>query len=58
MKLLMLAGGFGARLQMAVSDLLKALAPVGSVPFLHLQIGLTHTQIPPLGLHDVREFCP
>lgn len=36
--LLVLAGGFGTRLQSAVADVPKALAPVGSVPFLHLQI--------------------
>jgi len=33
-----LAGGFGQRLQSAVSAVHKALAPVGSAPFLHLQI--------------------
>ena len=38
MKLLVLAGGFGTRLQSVVSEVPKALAPVGSVPFLHLQI--------------------
>jgi D-glycero-alpha-D-manno-heptose 1-phosphate guanylyltransferase len=38
MKLLVLAGGFGRRLQTVVSAVPKALAPVGSVPFLHLQI--------------------
>ena len=38
MKLLVLAGGFGKRLQSVVASLPKALAPVGSVPFLHLQI--------------------
>lgn len=38
MKLLVLAGGFGTRLQSAVSGLPKALAPVCGVPFLHLQI--------------------
>lgn len=38
MKLLVLAGGFGTRLQSVVSDVPKALAPVGEVPFLHLQI--------------------
>lgn len=38
MKLLVLAGGFGTRLQSVVSAVPKALAPVGSVPFLHLQI--------------------
>ena len=38
MKLLVLAGGFGTRLQSVVSEVPKALAPVGDVPFLHLQI--------------------
>lgn len=38
MKLLVLAGGFGTRLQAVVAAVPKALAPVGSVPFLHLQI--------------------
>lgn len=38
MKLLVLAGGFGTRLQSVVTEVPKALAPVGDVPFLHLQI--------------------
>lgn len=38
MKMLVLAGGFGTRLKSVVSVVPKALAPVGSVPFLHLQI--------------------
>ncbi len=38
MKLLVLAGGFGTRLQSAVPGVPKALAPVGGVPFLHLQV--------------------
>ncbi len=38
MKLLVLAGGFGTRLQSVVSAVPKALAPVGGVPFLHLQL--------------------
>lgn len=38
MNLLVLAGGFGTRLKTAVSDVPKALAPVGGVPFLHFQI--------------------
>lgn len=38
MKLLVLAGGFGTRLQSVVNDVPKALAPVGNVPFLSLQI--------------------
>ena len=38
MKLLVLAGGFGRRLQSVVAELPKALAPVGNVPFLQLQI--------------------
>ncbi len=43
-KLLVLAGGFGTRLQSVVSSVPKALAPVGSVPFLHLQIEHWHKQ--------------
>ncbi len=38
MNLLVLAGGFGTRLQSVVSQVPKALAPVVGVPFLHLQI--------------------
>jgi D-glycero-alpha-D-manno-heptose 1-phosphate guanylyltransferase len=38
MKLLVLAGGFGTRMQSVVSQVPKALAPIGDVPFLHLQI--------------------
>ena len=38
MKLLVLAGGFGTRLQSVVTAVPKALAPIGNVPFLHLQI--------------------
>ncbi len=38
LKLLVLAGGFGTRLQAAVSDVPKALAPVANIPFLHYQI--------------------
>ena len=38
MKMLVLAGGFGTRLKTAVADVPKALAPVGGVPFLQLQI--------------------
>jgi len=38
MKLLVLAGGFGTRLQSVVAQVPKALAPVGHVPFLYLQI--------------------
>jgi D-glycero-alpha-D-manno-heptose 1-phosphate guanylyltransferase len=38
MKLLILAGGFGTRLQSAVAAVPKALAPVGGVPFLRLQL--------------------
>ena len=38
MKMLVLAGGFGTRLQSVVSAVPKAMAPVGKVPFLHLQI--------------------
>jgi D-glycero-alpha-D-manno-heptose 1-phosphate guanylyltransferase len=37
-KLLVLAGGFGTRLQSVVAEVPKAMAPVGSVPFLYLQI--------------------
>ncbi len=38
MRLVVLAGGFGTRLQSAVSRHPKALAPIGSVPFLELQL--------------------
>ena len=38
MILLVLAGGFGTRLLSAVSFVPKALAPIGDVPFLHLQM--------------------
>lgn len=38
MKMLILAGGFGTRLQSAVPGIPKALAPVNGEPFLHLQI--------------------
>ena len=38
MKLLVLAGGYGMRLQSVVSDVPKALAPVGNVSFLYLQL--------------------
>lgn len=38
MRLLVLAGGFGTRLKTAVADVPKALAPVGEIPFLQLQI--------------------
>jgi D-glycero-alpha-D-manno-heptose 1-phosphate guanylyltransferase len=38
MKLLVLAGGFGTRLKSVVTDVPKALAPVGGVTFLYLQI--------------------
>lgn len=37
-KLLVLAGGFGSRLQCVLPDTAKALAPVGEVPFLALQL--------------------
>lgn len=38
MMLLVLAGGLGTRLQSVVAEVPKTLAPVGDVPFLHLQI--------------------
>jgi D-glycero-alpha-D-manno-heptose 1-phosphate guanylyltransferase len=38
MKLLILAGGFGTRLQSAVPGIPKALAPINDVPFLRFQI--------------------
>ncbi|WP_162142353.1 sugar phosphate nucleotidyltransferase [Laribacter hongkongensis] len=38
MKLLVLAGGFGTRLQSMLPGIPKALAPVGEVPFLELQL--------------------
>ena len=37
-RMLVLAGGFGTRLKTAVTDVPKALAPVGGVPFLQLQL--------------------
>jgi D-glycero-alpha-D-manno-heptose 1-phosphate guanylyltransferase len=38
MKLFVLAGGFGTRLKTVITDVPKALAPVGAVPFLQLQL--------------------
>jgi NDP-sugar pyrophosphorylase family protein len=38
MRLIVLAGGFGTRLKSAIADVPKALAPIGDVPFLQLQI--------------------
>jgi D-glycero-alpha-D-manno-heptose 1-phosphate guanylyltransferase len=38
MRLLVLAGGFGTRLRTAIADVPKALAPIGDVPFLQLQL--------------------
>ena len=38
MDMLVLAGGFGARLREVVSDVPKPLAPINGVPFLHYQI--------------------
>ena len=38
MRLLVLAGGFGTRLKTAIADVPKALAPIGDVPFLQLQL--------------------
>ena len=38
MRLLVLSGGFGTRLKTTVADVPKALAPVGEVPFLQLQL--------------------
>lgn len=38
MRLLVLAGGFGTRLKTAIAGLPKALAPIGDVPFLQLQL--------------------
>ena len=49
MRLLVLAGGFGTRLKSVVNDVPKALAPVGSVPFLQLQIEHWYAQ-------GIREF--
>ena len=50
MRLLVLAGGFGTRLKSVVNDFPKALAPVGRVPFLQLQIKHWYAQ-------GIREFC-
>ncbi|MBK9446933.1 MAG: NTP transferase domain-containing protein [Betaproteobacteria bacterium] len=49
MRLLVLAGGFGTRLREAVGDQPKALAPIGGVPFLRLQLEHWISQ-------EVREF--
>lgn len=49
MKLLVLAGGFGTRLRTAVGNTPKALAPIGDIPFLQLQLENWHSQ-------GVREF--
>lgn len=38
MRLLVLSGGFGTRLKAVVSSVPKALAPIGNVPFLRLQM--------------------
>jgi D-glycero-alpha-D-manno-heptose 1-phosphate guanylyltransferase len=38
MKLFVLAGGFGTRLQSTLKEVPKALAPVANLPFLHYQI--------------------
>lgn len=38
MKLLVLAGGFGTRIKTVIGDFPKALAPIGDLPFLQLQI--------------------
>ena len=38
MRLFVLAGGFGTRLKTAVADVPKALAPIGDIPFLQLQL--------------------
>lgn len=38
MRLLILAGGLGTRLKTAIADVPKALAPIGDVPFLQLQL--------------------
>ena len=38
MNLLVLAGGFGTRLKTVIREVPKALAPIGDVPFLQLQI--------------------
>jgi len=38
MRLLVLAGGFGTRLKTVIADMPKALAPIGDVPFLRLQL--------------------
>lgn len=48
MRLLILAGGIGSRLKPAVSDVPKALAPVGDKPFLQLQVEHWLSQ----GLHE------
>ena len=37
-RMLVLAGGFGTRLQSVLANVPKALAPIGDTTFLHLQI--------------------
>jgi D-glycero-alpha-D-manno-heptose 1-phosphate guanylyltransferase len=48
LKILILAGGFGTRLKSAVSNVPKAMAPIGGIPFLQLQIEHWRAQ----GLND------
>ncbi len=48
MRLLVLAGGFGTRLKTAIAGVPKALAPIGDVPFLRLQLEHWLAQ----GLHE------
>jgi len=48
MRLLVLAGGFGTRLKTVITDVPKALAPIGDVPFLQLQLEHWLAQ----GLHE------
>jgi D-glycero-alpha-D-manno-heptose 1-phosphate guanylyltransferase len=38
MRLLVLAGGFGSRLKTIIANVPKALAPIGDIPFLQLQL--------------------
>jgi D-glycero-alpha-D-manno-heptose 1-phosphate guanylyltransferase len=44
LKLLVLAGGFGTRLRSVLGNIPKALAPIGTVPFLQLQLEHWHAQ--------------
>ena len=52
MKMLVLAGGFGTRLQTTVSGIPKALAPIDNQPFLFIEDGLEATRFENFSLHQ------